>query len=281
MLDLALELTLLARGVLGEGRRAVLEELLLPVVEEARVDVVLLADLRDLLLLDQDLAQDGHLLVGRVLLPRLLRHVFLHRRISNRLAEELQFRLRQDNLPWLLNLFLRMPVTALALSATLFFLAVRAARPGAAEPSRRVLLFFKVSRRVLGVIMMGYAAVKFSGLQLPHNNIQPRLVTEMPPSDLFWYFYGYSRGYVIFIAIAELLAGVLLFVPRTERLGLLVTAAVLANIVALDFFFEVGHVAWFASALLVSCVANLLFELPLHREVLTLLMADRRVSSRT
>lgn len=44
-----------------------------------------------------------------------------------------------DDLPWLLSLFLRMPVTALALAASLLFLAVRAARPGAPEPSRRVL----------------------------------------------------------------------------------------------------------------------------------------------
>src|SRR6516165_3430145 len=81
-LDLLLQVRdpLLVGGVVGwslllEGGRAVLEELLLPAVEDRGLQAQFIAELRDRLLLQQMPPEDGHLLFRRVVLPLLL-HAF-------------------------------------------------------------------------------------------------------------------------------------------------------------------------------------------------------------
>jgi hypothetical protein len=56
-----------------EGGRAVLDEFLLPAVENRRLDSCFIAQLRDGLLLQQMLPQNGDLLFRRAMLP-----LFLH-----------------------------------------------------------------------------------------------------------------------------------------------------------------------------------------------------------
>ena len=75
-LDLLLEVgdPLLVGGVvrlrfLLEGGRAVLEELLLPAVEDRGLQAQFIAEVRDGLLLQQMAPQDGDLLFWRVVLP--------------------------------------------------------------------------------------------------------------------------------------------------------------------------------------------------------------------
>jgi hypothetical protein len=70
----------LVGGVVGwplllEGGRPILEELLLPTVEDRGLQALLIAELRDRLLLQQVPPQDGDLLFRRVVLP-LLFHAF-------------------------------------------------------------------------------------------------------------------------------------------------------------------------------------------------------------
>jgi hypothetical protein len=81
-LDLLLQVgdPLLVGGMVGwplllEGRRAVLEELLLPPIEDCGLQAELVAELRDGLLLNQMPPEDGDLLFRRVVLPLLL-HAF-------------------------------------------------------------------------------------------------------------------------------------------------------------------------------------------------------------
>src|SRR5882757_7100368 len=58
-----------------EGNRPILEELLLPAVEDRGLQAEFIAELRDWLLLKQMPPQDGDLLFRRVVLPLLL-HAF-------------------------------------------------------------------------------------------------------------------------------------------------------------------------------------------------------------
>src|SRR3954470_19684363 len=81
-LDLLLQVgdPLLVGGVVRprfplEGRRAVLEELLLPAVEDRGLQSEFIAECRDRLLLKQMPPEDGDLLFRRVVLPLLL-HAF-------------------------------------------------------------------------------------------------------------------------------------------------------------------------------------------------------------
>ncbi|NML38564.1 hypothetical protein HHL17_15250 [Chitinophaga sp. G-6-1-13] len=62
---------------------------------------------------------------------------------------------------------------------------------------------------------------------------------ESSPMGLAWTFMGYSRGYTIFSGIAECLGGFLLLFRRTRLLGALVCIAVMTNVVALNFFYDI------------------------------------------
>src|SRR4051812_49033329 len=69
--DGALEVAL-GRGALAlEGGRAVLEELLLPEVEQGGQELVLVAEVRDGYVVDQVTPKDGDLLDGRIVLAGL------------------------------------------------------------------------------------------------------------------------------------------------------------------------------------------------------------------
>jgi hypothetical protein len=56
---------------------------------------------------------------------------------------------------------------------------------------------------------------------------------------LLWIFMGYSRAYSVFAGGAEVLAGAFLFFRRTTTLGALLAAAVMANVVMLNFCYDV------------------------------------------
>jgi hypothetical protein len=56
---------------------------------------------------------------------------------------------------------------------------------------------------------------------------------------LVWTFMGYSTAYTWFTGLAEILAGALLLSRRTATLGSLVACGVMANVVALNFCYDV------------------------------------------
>src|SRR6266550_2583668 len=62
---------------------------------------------------------------------------------------------------------------------------------------------------------------------------------DLPARRLAWHFLGYSSLYNGFIAGFELIAGVLLCLPRTVLCGLLLTAAATTNIVIIDAAFGI------------------------------------------
>ena len=96
-------------------------------------------------------------------------------------------------------------------------------------------------RFTLAAAMVTYGALKVIPSQFPPPGLD-RLVQpfgDASPMGLLWTFMGFSRGYEMFCGAAELLGGLLLTVRRTALLGALVSAAVLSNIVAMNFLFDV------------------------------------------
>lgn len=93
----------------------------------------------------------------------------------------------------------------------------------------------------LAIIMFRYGMAKI----FPGQFITPSLykldqpLGESSPMGLAWAFMGYSRGYTIFSGIAECLGGLLLLFRRTRLLGALVCIAVMTNVVALNFFYDI------------------------------------------
>lgn len=82
--------------------------------------------------------------------------------------------------------------------------------------------------------------VKVIQLQFPEPDMS-RLTQnygDSSPMGLAWTFLGFSKGYNIFMGVAEILAGFLLF-RRTLTLGLIITLMTTANVMAVNFFFDV------------------------------------------
>lgn len=98
-----------------------------------------------------------------------------------------------------------------------------------------------VVRYSLAWAMIGYGIVKLWKTQFPFPSgerlLQP--YGESSPMGLLWTFMGYSTPYNIFTGGLETLGALLLFFRRTTMLGALILAGVLANVVMLNFCYDV------------------------------------------
>lgn len=96
-------------------------------------------------------------------------------------------------------------------------------------------------RYVLALAMLGYGFHKLIPLQFGEPGtwrlLQP--YGESSPMGLLWTFMGYSPAYVMFTGFAEVLGGTLLLSRRTTTLGALVVMGVMANVVMLNFCYDV------------------------------------------
>jgi hypothetical protein len=57
---------------------------------------------------------------------------------------------------------------------------------------------------------------------------------------LAWTFFGYSRVYEIFIGIGEVLAGLLIMIPRTFTLGAVIYFPIALNIMMVNYCYRIG-----------------------------------------
>ena len=96
-------------------------------------------------------------------------------------------------------------------------------------------------RYSLAVAMISYGAVKVIKNQFPAPSPDRLLEPfgEASPMGLLWAFMGASESYTVFGGLCELVGGLLLTTRRTTLLGALVCAAVLGNIVMLNFSYDV------------------------------------------
>lgn len=159
---------------------------------------------------------------------------------------------------------------AVALAGALLWLAVDRRRP---DDSRlhtiwRVLVRYKLAATLLAygankVIKLQFAAPTLDDLMQPLGN--------KSPMGLCWTFIGFSTGYTIFSGAAEMAGGLLLATRRTTTLGALVGAAVMTNVAALNFFYDVPVKLYSAHLLLMA----LLLVLPDARRLLDFLVLHR------
>jgi hypothetical protein len=71
-----------------------------------------------------------------------------------------------------------------------------------------------------------------SKLDLPYNSFSP--------SDLFWYFFSYSYTLGCIIAAVQITGAMLLLFHRTRLVGVFILLPVLANILLMDIFYQIG-----------------------------------------
>jgi hypothetical protein len=96
-------------------------------------------------------------------------------------------------------------------------------------------------RFALAVAMIGYGVAKVIPLQFGNVRLDKLMqpLGDSSPMGLLWTFMAFSPAYTIFGGASELLGGILLTMRRTALLGALVTAGVMANVVMLNFSYDV------------------------------------------
>jgi hypothetical protein len=165
----------------------------------------------------------------------------------------------------------------------LFFLVLAAAAglvwtllDGKRANDARVYQWLRVYVRfTLGAAMIVYGAYKIFEGQFgpPGFNHLVRPLGDSSPMGLLWDFMGFSKGYTRFAGFAEMLGGVLLIARRTTLLGALVSIGVLANVVLLNFFYDVPA-KQFSSHLFAMA---LLLIAPDARRLINMLVLNRKV----
>jgi hypothetical protein len=103
--------------------------------------------------------------------------------------------------------------------------------------------------------MLSYGLLKVLKLQFPDLHLarlaQP--LGEMKPMLLLWSFMGASTSYSVFAGLAETLGGALLLWRRTATLGAVLVAAVMTNVVMLNFCYDVP-VKLYSMQLLIAAI---------------------------
>ena len=95
-------------------------------------------------------------------------------------------------------------------------------------------------RFYVALMLMNYGFAKIFKLQFPSPG--PARLTQTygasSPMGLAWTFLGFSKGYNIFMGIAEV-ASVLLLFRRTVTLGAIICLMTTANVMAVNYFYDV------------------------------------------
>ena len=118
--------------------------------------------------------------------------------------------------------------------------------------------FTTTIRYYLAFTMFLFALYKFFKMQFPDLGYYTltEQVGDMSPMHLAWAFFGYSYGYNVFMGLAEC-AGLLLLFRRTTTFGALLTMGALANVIAVNYSFDV-HAKLYPTALLIMALFLLL-----------------------
>lgn len=95
-------------------------------------------------------------------------------------------------------------------------------------------------RFYVGCMLVNYGLVKIFKCQFPAPGLYRLNQTygESSPMGLAWTFLGFSKGYNLFMGIAEFAAILLLF-RRTLTAGLLITLMTTTNVMAVNYFYDV------------------------------------------
>lgn len=109
-------------------------------------------------------------------------------------------------------------------------------------------------RYYVAFMLIIYGLDKVIKLQFPSPSMARLLTTygESSPMGLAWTFLGFSKGYNLFMGIAELAAGLLLF-RRTVTIGAIITLMTTSNVMAVNYFYDVP-VKIVSTALVVMCL---------------------------
>jgi len=101
-----------------------------------------------------------------------------------------------------------------------------------------ILVF--LMRMYLAWIIMSYGLAKVFASQFPQlmANMDARMA-DLTPMRVAWAFFGYSKGYQMFLGWGELIPALLLLFRRTALIGALLMVVVMLNVWLVNIFFDV------------------------------------------
>lgn len=141
-------------------------------------------------------------------------------------------------------------VVAVAVTAVWTIVDRRPAHP-------RLRAWFALFLRLcLGGQMLGFGMAKLIPTQMPAPSLAQLLrpYGEMSPASVLWLQVGSSYPYEMALGGAEVVAGLLLFVPRTAVLGAAVSLASMAQVLLLNMTFDIPEKLLAGHLLLISLV---------------------------
>lgn len=132
-----------------------------------------------------------------------------------------------------------------------------------------------VLRYYLASSLLSYGFVKIIKVQFPFPSPSSLALSygESSPQGMLWRFMGYSKPYNVFTGMAEVLGALLLFHRKTTTLGALIIAAVMVNVVMLNFCYDVPVKILSTHLLLLA----LLLAAPDAKRLLNVLVLNRAV----
>lgn len=167
-------------------------------------------------------------------------------------------------------------ILVVAVVGTLIWTVLDRHRPGYSRLAGWFLIFIRLC---LGAQMLNYGFAKVIPTQMP----EPALTTllqpygDLTPMAVLWNQVGSSPTYEILLGSAELLAGVLLFIPRTATAGALLSLVAMAQVFVLNMTFDVPVKLLSGHLLLLSMV----LLAPQARRLVGVLLLDRAVGAST
>lgn len=126
------------------------------------------------------------------------------------------------------------------------------------------------ARFALAVLFTQYAVAKFVGTQfIDAGGTLDKPVGDLSGFELTWVYFGYSKPFAFFVAGGQLAAAVLLAFDRTARLGAAVLLPITANIVLVNYGFNISAGTKRLSVVLLALNLYLvLCDLPAWKRVL-------------
>lgn len=123
-------------------------------------------------------------------------------------------------------------------------------------------------RIVLGGFFVLYAIIKFLGIQFPKMYLREP-IDQIDSVTLLWYFFGYSQSYMLTAAAGELIAEILIAVPKTARIGVLFYFPLALNIAVINWGFGLPwDVKTLSTFLALSSFYLRLRDIPIYKKLL-------------
>jgi hypothetical protein len=136
-----------------------------------------------------------------------------------------------------------------ALIGTWFFAGFRQSRKEGTTALLQILLTY-----FLAFVLLNYGLDKVFKAQfyLPEPNILFTPFGMLDKDILYWSTMGVSYEYNFFLGLAEVIAAFLIIVRKTRVFGLLIGVAILINVIAVNFSFDISVKAFSMLLLLIS-----------------------------